>query len=274
MTIHALAYAKLNLQLDVCDTLPNGYHTIRSIVQTIDLADHIAISLAPDVRVLCSARLDGTNIAEVALRKLLVAKQSNTGVSVWIEKRIPMGAGLGGGSSNAAAVLSIVNRLIPPLVPKHQLVEIAREVGSDVPLFLTGGCLSLVGTGHPERQHALRSETFVVFAPDIHCSTKDVYNEWQPGDSAGQTGTLGINHLAGAAERICPDLGEIRLALCELGSLYSGMTGSGSAFFAAFSDGDCARAAYEKLTRQDLRGRVYYCQPTQFGFVELPACDT
>lgn len=270
MTIHVLAYAKLNLFLDVCGTRPNGFHEIKSLVQTIDLADRITIERAPEVRVSCSAKLSAPNIVELAVRELLQEKQTESGAAIWIEKGIPIGAGLGGGSSDAAAVLAVVNRFIAPLIPECRLAEIAARIGSDVPLFLTGGCVSLAGLGHPERQHSPRTETFVLLVPRVHCSTKEIYAAWRPDDSVkDRSSELGHNALAPAAARIHPELSDVGHTISKLGGLYSGMTGSGSAFFAAFPNHEEATTAYERLTRQGLGSRVYYCQPTRSGFSEI-----
>jgi len=265
---HGLAYAKLNLSLQVIGVRLDGYHEIQSLVQTIDLADRIVIETAPAVHVACSTRLSGPNIAESAVRELLQEKGSQEGVHIWIEKRIPIGAGLGGGSSDAAAVLSIVNRLIPPRISESRLAEIGGRIGSDVPLFLTGGCVGLTGVGRPEQQYPVRSETFVLLVPDIHCSTKDVYEAWEPADTSDCGENLGRNDLAAAAIRIHPELEAASDAMRKLEGLYFGMTGSGSAFFAAFSNETEARSAFEKLTRQEPDSRVYYCQPTRSGFAE------
>jgi 4-diphosphocytidyl-2-C-methyl-D-erythritol kinase len=269
MKIHVLAYAKLNLFLNVCSKRPNGFHEIQSLVQTIDLADRIRIERASDVRVVCNTELAGPNIVESAVRELLQEKQTQSGVAIWIEKNIPIGAGLGGGSSDAAAVLAVVNQLIPPQVSESRLSEIAGRIGSDVPLFLAGGCVSLAGLGHPERRHSLRTETFVLLVPDVHCSTKEIYSAWQPDDSTNRVNELGRNDLAPAAARIYPELGDVAHIMSKLGGLYSGMTGSGSAFFAAFPNRMEAASAVEQLTRQELGSRVYYCQPTRSGFTEL-----
>ena len=267
MTVQVLAYAKLNLFLNVLGVRPDGFHEIESLVQTIDLADRIEIRLAARLTVSCSTRLAGPNIAEIATRTLLQEKKTQAGVHIRIEKHIPIGAGLGGGSSDAAAVLAVVNRIIPPRIRDSRLAEIAESIGSDVPLFLTGGCVSLREQGNPEQQHPLRSETFVLLVPDVHCSTKDIYQAWRADDITGREHELGENGLAPAAMRLHPELQSAARTMNKLGGNYAGMTGSGSACFAAFSDPVQAISAYEQLTRQEPGSRVYYCHPTRTGYV-------
>jgi len=266
MTIHVLAYAKLNLLLDVLSVRPDGFHEIASLVQTIDLADQLEITPSATISVSCSALPTGPNIAETAVRKLLQEKKSRVGIHIHIDKNIPIGAGLGGGSSDAAAVLAVVNQIVPPRISDARLAAMAESIGADVPLFLNGGCVGLRGLGSPEETHPVRSETFVLLVPKIHCSTKDVYKGWRSHDVGDSKCELGRNSLAPAALRLHPELQTAAHAVGRLGGDYAGMTGSGSAHFAAFSDPLQARSAYEELTRQQRDSRVYYCHPTRTGF--------
>lgn len=268
MKTHLLAYAKLNLFLEVCSLRSDGFHEIRSLVQTIDLADRIEITPGTGVNVSCSEKLAGPNIAEQAVRTLLREKRTRAGMDIRIEKSIPIGAGLGGGSSDAAAILATVNRLVPPMIPESTLVEIARSIGSDVALFLTGGCMYLTDRGEPEQQLPLRPESFVLLVPDIHCSTEDVYRAWESDDATSTEQTLGRNDLYPAAMRLYAGIEAYRNTIGGIGGLYSGMTGSGSAFFAAFPSHIEASVACERLTRHEPAGRIYCCQPTKIGFAE------
>jgi 4-diphosphocytidyl-2-C-methyl-D-erythritol kinase len=260
-----LAYAKLNLSLEVCGVRPDGMHEIRSIVQTIDLADRIHISLATTTRVSCDVTLNGPNIAEQAAAIVLREKRSRAALRIQIEKRIPIGAGLGGGSSDAATVLVAVNRLLPPLIGDAELSDMASSLGADVPLFLMGGCVSLTGLGHPEEKLPTRTEFFVLVVPKLRCATAEVYREWQPADMLSCAPTLGHNDLFPAAIRLHPELSAVHDAAIGAGGLYSGMTGSGSAFYAAFGSSSEAIRARDRLARQQPGCRVYCCAATQSG---------
>ena len=277
MKVHVLAYAKLNLCLEVQGLRSDGFHQVRSLVQTIDLADRIEIAPGREVQVSCSARLNGPNIAEHAVLALLDRKKSRAGVTIRIEKNIPIGAGLGGGSSNAAAVLAVVNRLFPPVIPHPVLLEIAMSIGSDVPLFLTGGCVRVSGKGGPEEFLPPRSEVYVLLVPPIHCSTGDIYRAWDELTATTEPSwkddclVLGRNDLFPAAASLVPELNVFRKAVEDLGGCYSGMTGSGSGFYVAFSDRIQAKQACDNLRRQEPGCRVYYCQPTSTGFADSAA---
>ncbi len=265
MNTHVLAYAKLNLSLDVIGRRDDGFHEIRSIVQTIDLADRIAIADGPGIEVSCDPPIEGTNIVEHALERLLEHKGCSTGARVRIEKHIPMGAGLGGGSSDAAAVLAALNPSVPPVLPEAELVNVAEQVGSDVPLFLSGGCLSLSGRGRPERSLPTRNEAFIVLVPNLHCSTRDIYEAWSPHADRQPRPVLGHNDLYRAALHVYPELETYDRIVRELGGDFSGMTGSGSAFYAAFCDHAKARDAYERLAGESTDCRIYYCRATHNG---------
>ncbi len=273
MKTRVLAYAKLNLCLEVHGLRSDGFHEIRALVQTIDLADRIEIAPGRDVQVSCGTKLNGPNIAEQAVRALLRRKRTRAGVTIRIEKDIPLGAGLGGGSSDAAAVLAVVNRLIPPVIPHSDLLEIAGTIGADVPLFLPGGCVRVSGRGTPEEFLPPRSEAYVVLVPPVHCSTSEVYRTWRAAplatDRCRKDGPeLGRNDLFSAAVRLVPELQGFRNAVADLGGLFSGMTGSGSGFYATFADGVQAEQACANLRRQEPGCRVYCCQPTDVGFAE------
>lgn len=268
MTARILAYAKLNLFLEVIGRREDGFHDIRSLVQTIDLADRIAISPGTGISVACDLELNGPNIVETAMRDLLEEKRSRVGVGIHIEKRIPMGAGLGGGSSDAAATLAAVNQLVSPVLPRSALLKLAESIGADVALFLTGGCLRVVNRGDLEETLPSRHECFVILVPSIHCSTREIYSHWHPGDTPATGETLGRNDLYPAAVRLQPQLQSFHDAIVGIGGSYSGMTGSGSGFFAAFSDYSEALEARETLARQQPSCRVYCCQPTSTGFAD------
>ena len=270
MTMDLLAYAKLNLSLCVLARRPDGYHEIDSLVQTIDLADQIRIRVAKgDALEVANdlEGLEGPDLAHRAAAALLAAKKTTRKVDIEIHKHIPVGAGLGGGSSDAAAVLQHLDLALPPRLPADELHAVATRIGSDVPLFLAGGCVRLRGRG--ERLNPCsepRTETFVVLVPSIHCSTATVYNAWRteaaPNDT---TYALGANDLLLPALTTHPGLLPYHHAISSLGGAFAGMSGSGSAFYAAFLDPAGAGKAARALRGSFPQARVLVCRPTTSG---------
>ncbi len=268
MNARVLAFAKLNVNLEVLERRADGYHEIRSIVQTIDLADRLTLTDASDVCVVCEAPIDGVNLAERAARAVLERKNAAQGVRIALEKRIPMGAGLGGGSSDAAAVLAVLNRHLSPRLDDRVLRDIAASIGADVPLFLEGGCLELSGLGTQTRRLPARTESYLVVVPPIHCATADVYRAWSPDRTTEPSGSLGRNDLAAPAANVHPELAVIADAVRRLGGRYCGMSGSGSAFYAAFETRAEVEAAKRQLVGRLNDARVYCCSATTAGYLQ------
>ena len=145
------AFAKLNLTLEVLGRREDGYHQVRTVLQTIDLADRLEISPAPSLRVECDDRsLSGeNNLVWHAAAALAKFGNKPPQAQIFIHKRIPVGMGLGGGSSDAAAALLALNECWGLNLPLHELAQVAAELGSDVAFFLWGG--TALGEGRGER---------------------------------------------------------------------------------------------------------------------------
>ena len=161
-TMRLAAHAKVNLTLEVLGMRPDGYHELRSVVTTIPLHDDVELLDAPAGEMTVEMSGDGMevphvpceeNLAVRAARALAAAAGVSRGVHIRIVKRIPVGAGLGGGSADAAAVLNGLNELWGLGLPKERLCEIGAEVGSDVPALVLGGMVLMEGRG--ERVRAL-----------------------------------------------------------------------------------------------------------------------
>lgn len=181
------AYAKINLTLDVFSKRADGYHSLASVLQTISLHDNLTLTLteAPGVALTCDAPeawavpSDANNLVYRAAQSVLEAAGENKrGVAIHLEKRVPAQAGLGGGSSDAAAALAGVNRLLGLGLEEKKLHELAAALGSDVPFFLTGGAASARGRGEiltplPD----IEPFWLVVVKPDIGVSTAWAYGQ-------------------------------------------------------------------------------------------------
>jgi 4-diphosphocytidyl-2-C-methyl-D-erythritol kinase len=256
------ALAKINLDLRVIGKREDGYHELRTIFQTISLADSIMLSFTPARR--SSVTIDDAlNIpnnlvvraAEMALREMRRAGK----VEIRLTKRIPMGAGLGGGSSDAAAILLGLPALAGREIALPRLLEIAQELGSDVPFFLFGGRAAAIGRGTelfplPD----LPVQYGVLAAPGVHVSTATAYQ------ALGKRLTIGLrqnkigsfqsqvwgqgcpgtcaNDFEGVVFQQHPRLGAIKRKLIRSGASPAMMTGSGSALFGLFEER--ARAAH------------------------------
>jgi 4-diphosphocytidyl-2-C-methyl-D-erythritol kinase len=269
------AYAKLNLTLDVTGRRPNGYHDIDSVMQTISLHDLIWIERT-DCRVfdVVGPAIEGENLVLKAARELEGHVGRGLPFTIRLFKRIPMGAGLGGGSADAAAFLRAANLIYALKLKPAELIEIATAVGQDVPFLLSGGTARATGLGStlsplpalPSNWH------FLVVCPPVEIPTRAVY-EAVDGNapSAGRTPalvaaleapTLALpprgrdtgefvfgNDLEGASRRLFPQLDE---ALNRLHPVVPGlsMSGTGAALFAPFVrrvDAEAALAEVRKL---------------------------
>jgi len=268
MRRHVEAYAKLNVALRVLRRRDDGFHEIDSLVQTIDLCDEIRIESAREsIEVHNTAAIQGQDLAEAAARGLLAAKGAESGFRILIRKQIPIGAGLGGGSSDAAAVLSTIDAMTPPTIGPNALRGLAADIGSDVSLFLEGGLLRIRGRGErTERVASDGEEHYVVIVPPVHCATGPVYDAWKETKSNSSTGLVrGANDLLAAALSLYPELTPYRDAAQALSAAYWGMSGSGSSFYAAFKKRSDALAAAMYVTESLPSADVFACQAVESG---------
>ena len=230
------AHAKINLTLEILGVRPDGYHDLRSVVVPIPLHDDVTLEPSDAISVEMPGDLpQERNLAWTAAQALRQATGCAKGARIIIEKRIPQGAGLGGGSADAAAVLNGLNELWELGLPKARLCEIAAAVGSDVPALTLGGPVLMEGRG--ERVTPLEESSLANFPiPDlsrlvlrtlpVFVSTPSVFRAFRESDRG-----LGANDLQPAACRLHP---EISAALAELeaeGCEGVMMSGSGSSVF-------------------------------------------
>lgn len=179
-----LSHAKINLYLDVVGRDTDGYHFIESLFQEVSLADEIEIEPAERDRVIFEGmQVEGDTTVHKALRLFRQSFGTKTGYTITVRKRIPMGAGLGGGSSNAATVLRLLAE--KEGVNKRELPALASRIGSDVPFFLTGGMAWVSGKGERIEPLSFQLEKvyFLIVYPGIHISTAWAYslvNDYQP----------------------------------------------------------------------------------------------
>lgn len=258
------APAKLNLFLEVLFRREDGFHELDTVIQEIDLCDRLEFRPADrGVRVVCSDRelpAGRENIVHRAAEAVLREAEDRRGVEIALTKRIPVGGGLGGGSSDAAATIVGVDRLYRIGLGREVRDRLARDLGSDVPFFLCGGAARCRGRGEKvEPIPAAAAFDYVVLWPGFLCSTKEVYHRFRfaltPKKrdaslvtwaivSAGprQLGMSLFNRLEQVVTRIHPELSDIRRTLDRFPFLGVGMSGSGSCLYGLI---DPARATQD-----------------------------
>jgi 4-diphosphocytidyl-2-C-methyl-D-erythritol kinase len=271
------ALAKLNLGLKVLHRRPDGFHELRTIFQTVSLADRIDIRFTPGVRSkieVASTPEIPDNLVGRAARMTMEALRIRGHVRLELTKRIPMGGGLGGGSSDAAAVLLALPVLAGRRADLETLVDVGAGLGSDVPFFLLGGTAVALGRGtelYPLDD--LPSRPGVVVSPAIHVSTAEAYRalgrELTPARgsrninsfqalvwrrSCGVPGSAWEEPLENDFEAVVfdqyPQLKSIKLKLRGFGAHPAMLTGSGAAVFGLFDAPPQAAAARAAFDRQ------------------------
>lgn len=258
------APAKINLTLDVLDVLPSGYHSLRTVMQTIDLCDRLTVELTEHVGSVDLTVIDcghglapagSENIAAQAASAILSRVPARVGVRIALEKAIPLQAGLGGGSSDAAATLTALNTLLGAPLNHAQLTEMALSLGADVPFFLTGGRCVVEGIG--ERVTPMPDGErwpVVIVKPPVGVSTASAYawlDRARGADCAPKSAPWdGVSLRNDFSEVVSAETPAVALALAvlrETGCTQAQLCGSGSAVFGVTDPG---------LSRDEARARV------------------
>ncbi len=271
------AFAKINLDLRVLYRRADNYHELRTIFQTISLADRIQVRFTPSRKT--SVEVGGNveipdNLVARAARACMDAMRVTGRVEFDLDKRIPMGAGLGGGSSDAAAVLLALPVLTGRKLDWPALFDLGAQLGSDVPFFLLGGTAVAVGRGtelYPLPDHAPGAG--LVVAPNIHVSTAEAYRAlsaqltaesqqnkivsfqstaWRgiPPCAIEAESSWGQNDFETVVFRRHPALKSIKQGLLKLGARPALMSGSGSAVFGLFPEREKLPRAIQSLGKE------------------------
>ncbi len=249
------APAKLNLFLHITGRRPDGYHELQTVFQLLDFCDEIHLAPTDDGRITRPAGAAGVSpgedLAVRAARRLQAAAGVTQGVEIRVHKRIPAGAGLGGGSSDAATVLVALNRLWGLDWPAGRLAALGLELGADVPVFVHGRSAWAEGVGERLTPVALPARWYAVIRPDCHVVTGDVFQAPEltrnspPTTISGFLSSGGRNDCEAVVRARYPVVGE---ALDWLGEkTQARLTGTGSCVFAGAPDEAAAGELLEGL---------------------------
>lgn len=281
-SVTVLAPAKLNLSLDVVGTLPNGYHDLDMVMQTIDLYERLELRRSQYLNLRMPGSFVPVNDKNTAV-KAAIAFFNYTGllagVDITIHKKVPVRAGMAGGSADAAGVLVGLNELYGARLSMSELCAIGAGIGADVPFALVGGTCRVRGVGDLIKPLPPCPDCwFVVVMPNVGISTPEAFQRYdqmgspvhpdcdkqeaavRADDLSGVCAAAGnaLEHCSGATETpsICA-------LLNENGALTSLMTGSGAAVFGVFEQEEQAKAAADAL-RGEYK-QVYLARPTRGG---------
>lgn len=265
------SYGKINLFLDITGKLENGYHNIVTVMQSIDIFDEITLEPLKEDEIIIrcsdsSIPINESNTCYKAAKLLKDAYHIDSGIYIHILKNIPSGAGMGGGSSNAAAVIKGLNALWKLNLSKEEMSAIGARVGADVPFCLVGGTCLAEGIG--DKVTVLNDfiwNDILLVKPEFSISTAfiyknlkvEYYNSYDSGqilksiglhDHQSTAGSVS-NTLEKVAEAFYPQIRDIKKLLLDSGAISSIMTGSGSAVYALFKDSDSLNMAYDLASR-------------------------
>jgi 4-diphosphocytidyl-2-C-methyl-D-erythritol kinase len=263
------AAAKVNLALEVLTRRPDGYHEIATVMQTVDLSDRLVIEDADTIEIHTTAAgvpADERNLAYRAAAALRQAAGASRGARITLDKHIPVAAGLGGGSTDAAAVLVGLDRLWGLDWPSERLYEVAVGLGMDVPFFLRGGAALATGRGEQLAPLGSAALALVLVNPRFAVSTAETYGRVTPAmysdgtrvrDAAGALETRRASRVAAslhnglepAARRAYPQIGQMQAALLAAGALGTVMSGSGPTVFGVARSWEQARQIRGRLVR-------------------------
>lgn len=272
MEVKERAYAKINLFLDVVGKRSDAYHNIRSVMQTVSLCDEVDVSAERADYSCITLKMEHSdipaneqNLAYLAAERFLDASGICATVDITVKKYIPDGAGLGGGSADAAAVLRALNMAFGSPLSAEQLCEVGENLGADVPFCIRGGTRLCEGKGEKMSIYPPLDAFFVIVppvkkkieTPKAYAMLDQAFGSFQEDNSAlhdalfdffAEDAVLGMyNVFESVVIPLCPEIHEVRTALLDLGAKGALMSGSGSAVFGVFDSEAEAESAAKEL---------------------------
>ena len=270
-TLHLESPAKVNLRLEILKRREDGYHELRTILQKISLHDTLHFFLKKEKGVSITTDhpklpVGKDNLVFRAAQSVLKVSGYKGGIHIEIEKRIPLGAGLGGGSSNAATALKALNQLLKMDLSKRELMGMGLEIGADVPFFFLEGAAIGLGIGERLKKIKLPILYFVLIYPNYEVSTRWAYQNFVLTnqrihfnlhkflETPEGISRILLNHLEEVVSKKYPQIDVMKKILFSAGALGSLMTGSGPTVFGIFPEEKSATGAYERVKKL-VRGR-------------------
>jgi 4-diphosphocytidyl-2-C-methyl-D-erythritol kinase len=267
------SYAKINLGLFVHGRMPDGYHDIETGFAYIDWSDTFRVKVAPQSRIRFSdpdIRPDETNTVVKAYRLFMHEFGLSRNYDIMVEKSIPMGAGLGGGSSNAATMLRILSKLENRNIPLDRLADTGALIGSDVPFFLSGETAIGTGRGVNLKSASIQPDAWILTVyPNFESSTAEAYHYCEPNTDHELTiasilldtdieewSYLLTNDLEPSVMVQHPMIGDIKDQMMDFGAIYAAMSGSGSSVYGLFTQDFVALNAWHGFIDLGMRGNL------------------
>ena len=278
------AHAKINLGLDVIRRRPDGYHDVKMIMQSIGLCDELTLEKAPAGITLTTDHPELScgedNLIYRAAKLMFDTYHISDGVHIYLQKNIPVAAGMAGGSTDAAAAMKGISRLFDLEVPMEQLMQLGMTIGADVPYCILGGTALAEGIGERLTPLTPAPDFYIVVAkPEISVSTKYVYDHLDAAgitrhpDIDGMVLSIESGSLQGILDRMgnvletvtipaYPEIDVLKHRIRELGAVNSLMSGSGPTVFGIFLSEQAAEFACEQLKSEKLAKQVFLTTPT------------
>ena len=284
------AYGKINLGLDVVERLENGYHQVRMVMQTIGIFDELTFTRRKEgIRITADSDEIPTNEHNLVYKAVRLMKETYNiagGVEIHLKKRIPVAAGMAGGSSDAAAALRGVDRMFGLGLNQQELCRLGVQIGADVPYCIMSGTVLAEGIGEKLTPLAAAPDCYVLLVkPDVSVSTRDVYTNFKLDkvkvhpDIDGMIQAVKEGSLSGITSRMenvleqvtvsrYPVIQDIKDKMKEMGAMNSLMSGSGPTVFGIFCEEERARKAYEGMRIQYKTYQIYLTKLWNIEFRE------
>ncbi len=283
MKLHS--YGKINLFLDIIEKLQNNYHTIKTVMQSIDICDEIVLNSLNDNKIIieCSDPKIPVNEKNTCYKAALLIKNTffiNTGIHIYINKNIPSEAGLAGGSGNAAALIMGLNEMWNLNLSLEEMCSLGVQIGSDIPFCIIGGTCLAEGIG--DKVTELNNFTWnniLIIKPEFSMSTafvyqnlaSDYYNLYSKNNILKYISSYDYekaamcvsNTLEKVVEKYHPEINDIKKLMIENGAISSVMTGSGSAVFGLFKDSASLNRAQKKA--KEIYPYVFMTKTVNYG---------